>query len=422
MGFILIQENGRRMRTPTCTSDNEPSLVCLHDALINFHKKLPLAGNPLNALLSLSDDLLTYLIAAIRNTPCPPPDLSHDDWYNFLALLHPHMIFPLITFHLRSWPEECRPPQEIMEYLNRVLLLAAARNLLAGRQIQSVTGALKDAGIPVILLKGHALARTVYPDPALRQSSDIDLLVQPHNIPASEEILEKLGYVCPVKTFHISQNEHHHEIFSPQGKGLHIELHWVTDNAFDLFPGGWLDDAFLRRIPIRSGDLSCDTFSHSDHLLYLAFHNVFQHWSMRLDWVYDISRMMREFTTQDDWKELGQQSVEHHTRIPMELSLTAASLWTGCGLPAGVENFSTWPVPYERELRLLKYSAAHHTSLYSCVYLIMQGQPGIREKLRYGWRFTLPPPALLYQYRRSPSPADIPLAYLRRWFSIVKYL
>jgi hypothetical protein len=194
------------------------------------------------------------------------------------------------------------------------------------------------------------------------------------------------------------------------------------DNAFDLFPDGWVDDAFSRRIPLRSGDLSCDTLSHTDHLLYLAFHHVFQHWTLRLDWVCDLSRMMGKFTAVDDGKELGRLSAEYHIRVPMELSLTAARLWTGCELPEGVGDFSTWPVPGERELRLLKYSRTRHTSLYSCVYLIMQGQPGIRGKLRYGWRFILPPSSLLTGYRKSASPADIPLAHLRRWFSILRYL
>ncbi|MCX6690577.1 MAG: nucleotidyltransferase family protein, partial [Methanoregula sp.] len=259
-------------------------------------------------------------------------------------------------------------------------------------------------------------------DPAQRQSSDIDLLVQPHNLPAAEEVLEKLRYVCSAKTFCISQYDHNHETFSPPGKGLHIELHWVTDNVFNLFPKGWLDDAFSRRIPIKSGDLSCDTLSHSDHLIYLAFHHVFQHWSMRLDWVYDISLLLVQLKTADEWRAISQKSVEHHIRIPMELSLTAANLWTGRELPEGFRDFSKWSVPHERELRLMKYSATHHKSLYSCVYLIMQGQPGIREKLRYGWRLILPPLPWLTKYRKSSSNADIPLAHLRRWwFSIVKY-
>ncbi len=309
-----------------------------------------------------------------------------------------------------------------MGYPDQVLLRAAARTLLAGRQIQSVTNALKDAGVPVILLKGHALARTMYPDPALRQSSDIDLLVQPDNIPTSEEVLEKMGYVCPARIFHVSQYEHHHETFYPPGKGLPIELHWVLGHAQELFRGRLLDDVFSRRISIRSDDLTFDTLNHTDHLLYLAFHNVFQHGSLRLDWIYDISRMAGELKTQDDWKELARLSVEHHIRIPMELSLTAARLWTGCELPAGVNDFSTWPVPGERELLLLKYWKTRHTSLFSSMYLMIEGQPGIYEKLRFGWRFILPPPQLLTTYRKSSSSADIPLAYLRRWFRIVKYL
>jgi hypothetical protein len=408
------------MRIPTRASDKGPAPVFSLDVLRTFHKELPLAGDPPNALLTLSDDLLSYLIAAIRNTPRSPPDLSLDDWHNFLTLLEPHGIFPLIAFHVRTWPEECRPPQEIMKDLDRLFVLGAARNLRAGRQIQLVTDALKDANIPVILLKGPALARTVYPDPALRQSNDIDLLVQPQNLPAAEEILEKLGYVCPAKLFHISQHAYNNETFSAPGRGLAIELHWVVDYMYDLFPKTWLNDAFLRRIHIRSNDLSCDTFSHSDHLLFLAFHNVFQHGSMRLDWVYDISLMMGELRTENTWKELGQQSVEHHVRIPMELSLTAARLWTGCGLPTGADDFSLWPAPTDRELRLLKYSANQNTHLFSWVYLVMQGQPGISEKLRFGWRFIFPSLPVLAAYRRSPSPADIPLAHLRRWFSFFK--
>ncbi len=409
------------MQTPTDFFKNNPAPVALPDALRKFHKELPLAGDPQNALLSLSDAHLTYLIAAIRNTPCKPPDLSPDDWHNFFTLLQPHWILPLMTFHVRTWPEEFRPPQKIMEYLDGIFLKATARNLLAGRQILSVTDALKEAGIPVILLKGHALARTVYPEPTLRQSSDIDLLVQPRNIPAAEEVLEKLGYRCPAKIFHRSQYASHHETFSPPGKGLPIELHWEADDAYGLFPEGWLDDAFSRRITISMNNFSCDTFCHADHLLYLTFHNVFHHWSMRLDWMYDISLLMREIPTPHDWKVIGQQSVVHHVRKSMEISLTAASLWTGCELPPGVGNFSSWPIPYERELRLLKHSPKLQTSAFTRKYMVFQGRSGIHEKLRYGWRLIVPPASIMNEYRRSTSPADIPLAHLRRWFRIVKF-
>ena len=62
---------------PTHTSD-EP---CTPDAslpsrLRAFHERLPLAGDPPNAVLSLPDDRLLYLVPILRDTPQPAPALS----------------------------------------------------------------------------------------------------------------------------------------------------------------------------------------------------------------------------------------------------------------------------------------------------------------------------------------------------------
>ena len=167
-------------------ADREPSDATLPARLREFHERLPVAGDPLNGLLSLPDDRLLYLAAILRDTPVPAPALSLDYWREFRDLLVPHGVFPLLAYRLRAWPEDCRPPEEVMAWLNRVYLYAAARTMRAGRQIQTVVDALEGAGIPSVLLKGPALARTVYPDPALRQSVDIDLLVRPGDVLAAE--------------------------------------------------------------------------------------------------------------------------------------------------------------------------------------------------------------------------------------------
>jgi hypothetical protein len=409
------------MRPARSSPEKNYASPSLPDVLKNFHCGLPLAGDPPNALLSLPDDLLTYLIAAIRNTPQSPPDLSCDDWRNVLALLRPHMIYPLLTSHVRTWPEECRPPQEIMNYLNRVFLMAAARNMRAGRQIQSVTDALKDAGIPVILLKGHALARTVYPDPALRQSSDIDLLVKPGDMIQSEAILTRLGYTCQSHTFRIVPNEHPHQVFYPPNKGIHIELHWGVDGGFSLFEKKWIDTAFEQKIPVQSTDLSCFTLDDIHHLQFLAFHTVFGHYSIRLDWVFDIACLMQHLRIPEDWERLCSASTKNHIRIPVELALTAGSLWSGYTIPAEFRDFSLWPAPSERELRLWRHAQVRHTNLRSDLYLRLQSMPTFSEKMKFCFRFFLPQEELLQSYRRSSSSADIPLAHIRRWFSIVKY-
>ena len=93
----------------------------------------------------------------------PAQALSAEEWQGFLNVLRPHGVYPLMAYRLRAWPEECRPPAEVMDYLNRLYLYAAARSMRAGRQIQAVIDALEAAGVPSVLLKGPALARTVYP-------------------------------------------------------------------------------------------------------------------------------------------------------------------------------------------------------------------------------------------------------------------
>ena len=88
-----------------------------------FHERLPLAGDPPNAVLSLPDDQLLYLAAILRDTPQPPPAMSPEEWQTFLDLLRPHGVYPLMAYRLRSWPAE------VTAWLDRVFLDAAARIL-----------------------------------------------------------------------------------------------------------------------------------------------------------------------------------------------------------------------------------------------------------------------------------------------------
>ncbi len=54
--------------------------------------------------------------------------------------------------------------------------------------------ALAAAGVPVIVLKGAALARAVYPDPALRHSHDIDLMVRREHLAPAASALARAGF------------------------------------------------------------------------------------------------------------------------------------------------------------------------------------------------------------------------------------
>ena len=350
---------------------------------------------------------MVYLAAILRGTPTPAPALEPEAWQGFLDVLQPHGVYPLMAYRLRAWPEDCRPPLEVMAYLNRVFLYAAARSMRAGRQIQAVVDALEAAGIPSVLLKGPALARAVYPDPALRQSGDIDLLVRPGDVLAAEAVLEGLGYHCGQKGFVVSQHQYNHDIFEPPGNGMPIEIHWSLDFELNLFPAGWIEEALGGRIPIRADDLSCSTLSPIDHLLFLAFHNCFLDMADQLIRVHDVSLVMSELRTPGEWREHIDRSVAHHIRIPLELVVKAAGLWTGANPPGELADYSAWPAPTERELQISKHAATRYGSIYSMFVLQVQNQTGILEKARCMRAIALPPTPMLAPYRRSASRVDI---------------
>ena len=73
----------------------------------------------------------------------------------------------------------------------------AAASIQADRRAAvtlEAVAALADAGIAVMLLKGIAYAGTLYPDPALRPMSDVDLLVPADRYGDAIGVLGRLGY------------------------------------------------------------------------------------------------------------------------------------------------------------------------------------------------------------------------------------
>ncbi len=88
---------------------------------------------------TLPDDQLLYLVAILRDTPQPPPAMSPWEWQGFRDTLVPHGVYPLMAYRLRAWPADCRPPGDVMAWLDRVILHAAARSMRAGRTVRNLT-------------------------------------------------------------------------------------------------------------------------------------------------------------------------------------------------------------------------------------------------------------------------------------------
>ena len=179
-----------------------PNTNSLLNEIRQFHNELSLAGSPNKSLLNLSNQVLSYLVSILRQEkPIFLPRISDEEWSDLLSCLSHHGIVPLLYFNVAQFPTELRPPEKIVARMRKVFLLSHARYARMARQLQEILGAFNEENIDVLVIRGPALASTVYPDPATRPWTDIDLLVKPNQYLKSRRVLNQLGYRSQIKRF-----------------------------------------------------------------------------------------------------------------------------------------------------------------------------------------------------------------------------
>jgi hypothetical protein len=115
------------------------------------------------------------------------------DWPRLFQCARRHEIFPLLYAGLRTlgFPGV---PDPVRSEWTKIFRLNAIRNELLAGELARLLRLLGDAGIPVMPVKGIALAESLYGDPALRICADIDILVPPERFGEAFHFLLASGY------------------------------------------------------------------------------------------------------------------------------------------------------------------------------------------------------------------------------------
>ena len=134
------------------------------------------------------DQFFALLRSGLWNeVPERAPFASGVDWEALYRLSQEQTVVPLVTDGINRLPREFLPAEpERMDPFLGDMMSTTKRNRVLDAFIPKVFGALE--GIPVVLVKGQALAQD-YPDPERRQPGDIDLLLLPESYEAAKAIL-----------------------------------------------------------------------------------------------------------------------------------------------------------------------------------------------------------------------------------------
>ena len=198
------------------------------------------------------------------------------DWACFTAQVCAHGVAPLVAAHLQKLGLMDHLPPHVRAVLQSAYYRNAARNTLLFGVVREVLQACQRQGIAVIVLKGAALAETVYPNRAVRPMGDIDLLVRPEALEAMDDALTALGYrfVDHGRPKAYWRTQYYEFTFQPPLAApltVPIEVHWALERPSRPFRID-MDGLWQRAIPATIAGVDTRILAPEDQLLHLCVH------------------------------------------------------------------------------------------------------------------------------------------------------
>jgi hypothetical protein len=217
-----------------------------------------------------------------------PPDL---DWTTVDRLLSRHFLHPLFA-HLHG--SEPAVSADRASAWRDGLAGGLLRYERAARATVRLTTALEAEGIPAVVLRGMAVAHTLYPDPCLRPMADVDVLVPADARSVLPERLRRHG-LTPSATY---RRQYVYDV-----DGARFEVHWLllTPERYRHVPplARWIE----RRRPLRIPAGTIPVLPAEEELLAQLVHACVHHGLEHLYGLLDIGLAARR--TDLDWPRIA---------------------------------------------------------------------------------------------------------------------
>ncbi|MFC1718791.1 nucleotidyltransferase family protein [Candidatus Poribacteria bacterium] len=255
------------------------------------------------------------------------------DWDYILAAPSFTSITPMLFYNLKKIADRNTIPQPVVDKLRLRYIDVLRRNTVIYRQLREILGELRNEGIPAILLKGVALAETVYPDIALRPMADIDFMVRKADLHSVMEIFTKLGYTQAIPNEYF--DEHHHlspyrKIETKQRDYFTIEVHHNID---PVMSGINVDRLWEGAQTVSIVGVDALVLSPENLILHLCVHLSGSCFLNGMRALVDISQSIRYYGRSLNWHLLTKRSKEFGVCRSVYYTLCLAKETMGINIP-----------------------------------------------------------------------------------------
>lgn len=288
------------------------------------------------------------------------------DWDALLVLAEQQGLAPLLQWHLQGL--EFSLPENARRALHLLVLRHRQCNQAMATTLHGVLDLYRQAAIDVLVLKGAALAHTVYPEIGLRPMRDIDLLVRPEQAQQAQDLLIAEGFTVsngprPDDHFHLPALYK-----KAAGITVCIELHTgFFPNCPPWYRKPVFDDLMSRAKTFTVQGCPASCLGHADmlwHVFEHGFHMPLTYEPSKLISAADLVTMVETKFTEIDWPQMAREHPRILAALPLLHHLTpwSESVSTALSLqirsvPGGVgEMFQGWPhlrLAEQRDKKLL---------------------------------------------------------------------
>jgi len=193
-------------------------------------------------------------------------------WPDLAPLAESHGLGPLLFHHVRQGGFSL--PGEVRLQVQGLFLRHKVANEMRMAKLSEILAALAAAQIPALLLKGSALATTVYPQPGLRPMADLDLLVPPDDVVRAQEMVRRLGYQMPRPEQPSPDSPHHMPVatLATETMVVSVELHHRLGGRMRFPRGGSFDQLWRASRPLMIHGRPARALGPVDMLWHLQTH------------------------------------------------------------------------------------------------------------------------------------------------------
>jgi hypothetical protein len=207
------------------------------------------------------------------------------DWQRFLRLVQHHRLVPLVFHNLHTSAKENSSPEveAVLAELRELSTRSALQSLRSLAELRRVVRAMENFKIPLRVLKGLPLAKSIFGDISLRAPGDLDILIDEASIVQADAVLRSFGYRGILKVDRFSPKRlafyrsHWKDLaYENSETGFQVDLHWRCFRNSKM-PGAGLCSNGQPEI-VSFGGFQVDTPSRMEGLLYLCVHGTLDGW------------------------------------------------------------------------------------------------------------------------------------------------